>query len=210
MLSYIIRRFFYMIILLWIASIVAFILIQLPPGDYLTIYIHSLRATGQIIGEAEILALEKQYGLDLPLHLQYFKWIWGMLHGDFGRSFEWNTTVSSLLAERLPLTVILSLITISFAYAIAIPIGIYSATHQYSLGDYTFTVVGFAGLATPNFLFALILMFILFKYFGFSVGGLFSPQYLTAPWSIAKFADMLQHLPHIFYICGKERRNQRI
>lgn len=128
------------------------------------------------------------------MYQQYFKWMGRMFKGDFRRSFEWNKPVSELLAERLPLTMIISLLSLAFVYIVAIPIGIYSATHQYSIADYTFTVIGYAGLATPNFLLALILMFLFYRYLGLSVGGLFSPQYLLAPWSWAKFMDMIHHL----------------
>jgi len=202
MLSYLIRRFLYMILILLLVSVVAFIIIQLPPGDYLTSYIIQLEEMGQKVDESQIVSLKKQYGLDLPIYLQYFKWMWKMLHGDLGKSFEWNKPVSELIGERLMLTVIISLFTLIFTYAVAIPIGIYSATHQYSLGDYTFTVIGFAGLATPNFLFALILMFMFYKYFGLSVGGLFSSQYQLAPWSAGKFIDMLKHLPIPIIVIG--------
>jgi len=202
MLFYVIRRFFYMIILLLVASVIAFIIIQLPPGDYLTSYIMQLKASGQTVDELYIASLKRQYGLDLPIYLQYFKWMWGMLHGDFGRSFEWNKPVSDLIAERLPFTVIISLFTLVFTYVVAIPIGIYSATHQYSIADYTFTTIGFAGLATPNFLLALILMFLFYKYFGLSVGGLFSREYIRAAWSLSKFMDMLKHLPIPIIVIG--------
>ena len=203
MLSYVLRRLIYMFIVLAVTSVVAFIIIQLPPGDYLTSYITQLAQSGAYVDEAQIAVLRKQYGLDLPLYAQYFKWMWKMLHGDMGQSFQYNyKPVSELLAERLPLTVVISLFTLVFTYVVAIPIGIYSATHQYSVGDYTFTVVGFAGLATPNFLLALILMFMFYKYFGLSVGGLFSPQYLTAPWSVNKFIDMLAHLPIPIIVIG--------
>ena len=202
MLSYLIRRFLYMILILLLVSVVAFIIIQLPPGDYLTSYIIQLEEMGQKVDESQVVSLKKQYGLDLPIYLQYFKWMWKMLHGDLGKSFEWNKPVSELIGERLMLTVIISLFTLIFTYAVAIPIGIYSATHQYSLGDYTFTVIGFAGLATPNFLFALVLMFMFYKYFGLSVGGLFSSQYQLAPWSVGKFIDMLKHLPIPIIVIG--------
>jgi len=202
MFSYIIRRFIYMIITLVVVSIVAFIIIQLPPGDYLTSIIISLRAGGQEVGEAEIISLKKRYGLDLPMYQQYFKWMWNMFHGDFGKSFQWNKPVIDLIGERLPLTVMISLFALIFTYVVAIPVGIYSATHQYSIGDYAFTVGGFAGLATPNFLFALILMFLFYKYFDLSVGGLFSPQYIIAAWSVDKFVDMLKHLPIPIIVIG--------
>ena len=202
MLSYIIHRSLYMIIILLVVSLVAFIIIQLPPGDYLTTMIINLKARGMIVNEEIIRSLEKQYGLDLPIYTQYFKWVWNMLHGDFGKSFQWNEPVSKLISERLPLTVTISILTMLFVYSVAIPIGIYSATHQYSIGDYTFTIAGFAGLAIPNFLLALVSMFILWKYFGFSAGGLFSPDYQIAPWSLGKIIDMLKHLPIPIIVIG--------
>ena len=202
MLFYIIRRFLFMIILLVMVSIVSFIIIQLPPGDYLTSLVENLRGRGVVVDERQIDLLQKQYGMDLPIYAQYFKWMWNMLHGDFGRSFQWNQPVSELIAKRLPLTITISLLTLLFVYAVSIPIGIYSATHQYSVGDYTFTVAGFAGLAIPNFLLALILMFVFYKYFGLSAGGLFSVEYQIAPWSPAKIIDMLKHLPIPIIVIG--------
>jgi len=181
-LSYIIRRFLYMIVILLVVSVTAFVIIQLPPGDYLTSYIIRIEGQGGKVTEAQAAALRRRYGLDLPIYFQYFKWMWRMLQGDFGKSFEWNKPVKDLIAERLPLTVMISLFTLIFTYAVAIPIGIY--------------------LATPNFLFALVLMVVFFKYFGLSVGGLFSPQYMTAPWSIGKFLDMLKHLPIPIIVIG--------
>ncbi|MBA7538135.1 Inner membrane ABC transporter permease protein YejB [subsurface metagenome] len=191
-----------MVIILAAVSVIAFIVIQLPPGDYVTSYITQLAASGQPVQEEQAVALRKQYGLDLPIYLRYFTWMWNMLHGNFGRSFQWNEPVSKLIGERLALTVTISLFALTFVYVVAIPIGIYSATHQYSVGDYTFTVVGFAGLATPNFVFALILMFFFYKYFGLSIGGLFSPQYIEKAWSTGKFIDMLKHLPIPIIVIG--------
>ena len=202
MLSYIIHRSLYMVIVLLAVSVVAFIVIQLPPGDYLTTLVDELQARGLVVGEEQIRSLEQQYGLDLPLYAQYFKWMWDMLHGDFGRSFEWNRPVSMLIGERLPLTITISLIALVFVYAVSVPIGIYSATHQYSIGDYAFTVAGFAGLAIPNFLLALILMFLFYKYFGLSAGGLFSTDYQLAPWSLGKVVDMIKHLPIPIIVIG--------
>jgi len=203
MLFYIVRRFLYMIIILWVVSIVAFTIIQLPAGDYLSYHIQNLKQRGiTYIEEEELRGLEKRYGLNLPIYAQYGKWAWNMLHGDFGESFLWHKDVSELIGERLMLTVIISILTMLFAYAVAIPIGIYSATHQYSIADYGFTIAGFAGLATPNFLLALILMFIFYKYFGLSVGGLFSPAYQLVPWSLGKVIDMLKHLPIPIIVIG--------
>jgi len=202
MLFYIIRRFLYMLLILLAISAIAFVIIQLPPGDYLSSYVMQLQISGEIVDEAQIVSLRKQYGLDLSIYQQYFMWMSKMWHGDFGRSLDWNQPVSKLVSERLPITVIISLITLIFTYIIAIPVGIYSATHQYSITDYSFTVIGFVGLATPNFLLALILMFLFYKYFGLSVGGLFSPQYMEVAWNLDKFIEMLKHLPIPIIVIG--------
>lgn len=202
MLFYVLRRLLYMVVLLLAVSVVSFFVIQLPPGDYLSIMLSQLDQMGVETTEEMVRALEKRYGLNLPLHLQYLKWMWNVLQGDLGMSFFWNEPVATLLADRLPLTVTLSVLTLAFVYLVAIPIGIYSATHQYSIGDYTFTVFGFAGLATPNFLLALILMYVLLKSFGLSPGGLFSPEYKVAPWSLARVIDLLKHLPLPVLVLG--------
>ncbi len=194
MLFYIARRLLYMVPTLLIISIISFTLIELTPGDYLTSYIASLNQAGETVDEGVIASLRKVYGLDQPIYVRYFVWIKKILQGDFGRSFEWNAPVSKLIGARLPLTVTISLLSLIFVYAVAIPIGIFSATHQYSLADYFFTSSGFLGLATPNFLLALILMFFFYKYFGLSVGGLFSPEFVRAPWSLAKIMDMMKHM----------------
>ena len=202
MASYVLRRLLYMVLVVVLLSVVSFVVIQLPPGDFLTERMAAMLAAGTEMAESEAAALRAQYGLDLPMHRQYLKWVGGFLGGHFGMSFQWNTPVGELIGDRLLLTVLLSATTLLFTYALAIPIGIYSATHQYSPVDYTVTGVGFIGLATPNFLFALILMFLFFKYFGFSVGGLFSPEYLNQPWSAAKFVDLLAHLPIPVIVIG--------
>ena len=194
MTAYLARRCVYMIVSLWIMSILAFIVIQLPPGDWLTHHIQQLQLTGGTGDEALAATLRKQYGLDLPLHRQYLKWVGGFHRGDFGMSFSWQKSVTEVIGERLALTVIISLSTLLLTYIAAIPIGIYSATHQYSFGDYAFTVMGFAGLAIPNFMLALIIMYFLFKYFGLSVGGLFSPEFIDAPWSMARVGNLLTHI----------------
>ena len=199
---YIARRLLYMLVILLVVSVVAFVLIQLPPGDYLTTVIQGLKSRGVQIDAAMIRSLEQYYGLDLPIYTQYLRWMWNMLHGDLGRSFQWNKPVSALIAERLPLTVAISLLTLLFVYVVAVPIGIHSATHQYSFMDYSFTVFGFAGLAIPNFLLALILLFLAYKYFGLSAGGLFSVEYQTQPWSLGKVIDMLKHLPIPIIVIG--------
>ena len=200
--SYLIRRLIYMVILLLVLSIFVFIIIQLPPGDYLSFLIESMRESGVLMEVEQMRALEQHYGLDLPVYLQYFKWMFNLLQGDMGRSFQWNEPGTKLIGERLALTVSITLLTLVLTYLIAIPIGIYSATHQYSVTDYGFTIFGFVGLATPNFLLALILMFIFYKYLGWSVGGLFSPQYQLAPWGFAKIVDLLKHLPIPLIVIG--------
>lgn len=195
MASYIARRVLYMIPTLFLISVVSFVIIQLPPGDFLTTYAAGLAAQGETIDPATLAALRQRYGLGEPFHVQYWRWISGIvLRGDFGQSFEWNRPVADLIWNRLGLTVLLSVATLVFVWAVALPIGIYSALRKYSLGDYIATFVGFIGLATPNFLLALILMYIGFAYFGQSVGGLFSPAYLDQPWSWAKIVDLLAHL----------------
>ncbi|MCD6318495.1 ABC transporter permease, partial [Candidatus Aerophobetes bacterium] len=179
-----------------------FIIIQLPPGDFVTSLVAQYEASGHIVYQEQVAALRRQYGLDRPMYEQFFRWFWKLLHGDLGWSFGENRPVSELIAERLPATLLVSFFTLIFTYIVAIPIGIYSAIHQYSVGDYIFTVIGFAGLATPNFLFALILMFLFNKYFGLSIGGLFSPQYVIADWSIDRFVDLLKHLPIPIIVIG--------
>ena len=202
MLDYIAHRGLFTILLLVLVSVVSFVIIQLPPGDYLSTYIMALQEQGADVSEAQIETLRAHYGLGLPIYVQYFKWIGGVLRGNFGVSFEWNAPVASLIGERLALTLTIAMATLVFTYVLAIPIGIYSATHQYSAGDYAFTTVGFIGLATPNFLLALILMFLFFKYLGLSVGGLFSPEYLGEPWSAGKVFDLLGHLPIPIIVVG--------
>jgi len=192
-----------MIIILFLLSVVAFIIIQLPPGDYVTAYVAELEAMrGQRLGEEEIIALRKVYGVDQPMYVQYSKWLWKLSHGNFGMSRELQRPVIDLIAERLPLTVMICILATIFTYAVGMPIGIYSAIRQYSIGDYFSTVFGFIGLAIPNFLLALILMFLFYKYFGFSIGGLFSLQYMDASWSMGKFIDMLKHLPIPVIVIG--------
>lgn len=195
MLRYISRRFVQLAILLWIVSILTFIIIQLPPGDFVTRRMMQLRMSGAEVGEAEVQRLYSVYGLDKPLYVQYFKWIWNIVrYGDLGFSFGFNEPVREVIGDRILLTMVISFFTIMFVYLVGIPIGIYSATHQYSLSDYGFTFVGFIGLAIPNFLLALILMYVLFIKFGASVTGLFSPEYALLPWSLARVWDMLKHL----------------
>ncbi len=194
MLQYVIRRLMLFIPTLLVVSMVVFVIIQLPPGDYLTTYITNLALQGQQMHEDAIETLKRQYGLDQPMYMQYIRWLWKMLHGDFGMSLEYNRPVSSLLWERLLLTVVLSASTIIFVWSLAIPIGIYSATHQYTIFDYLLTFFSFIGVATPEFMLALVLMWVAFSSFGLSVGGLFSPDFVEAPWSLARVWDLIKHL----------------
>ena len=202
MANYIVRRIVYMVLLLLVLSFVSFIIIQLPPGDYLSTMVDNMRNRGVTVNEEQILALKTRYGLDQPLMLQYLKWLGNLLQGDMGRSFQWNEEVTTLIAQRLALTVTISFASLILVYVVAVPIGIYSATHQYSFGDYTFTVLGFIGLAVPNFLLALILMYLAFSTLGWSVGGLFSREYVLEPWSIGKVIDLLKHLPIPLVVIG--------
>ena len=194
MLTYILRRFLIMIPILIAISIFSFIIIKLPPGDYLTSYIQQMKISGQEVDESIIKSLERRYGLNQPGHIQYLKWVSGFFKGDFGMSFQWNEPVLTLIKERIGFTVIIASLTILFQWGFAIPIGILSAIRQYSFVDYFFTFVGFIGLSIPNFLLALILMFFGFKYFGANLSGLFSSKYMGVAWNIEKFIDMLKHL----------------
>jgi peptide/nickel transport system permease protein len=194
MLQFIAHRLIIAALTLFVVSILSFVIIQLPPGDYLSSYIARLQAQGDPGAKEQGDALRVEYGLDRPLHVQYLKWIGNVMRGDFGMSFEWGRPVSELVGERLFLTIIVASSAMLFTWAIAVPIGIYSAVRQRSLGDYTFTFVGFLGLAIPDFLLALLLMFGCYSWFGINVSGLFSPEYIDAPWSWARVADLLKHL----------------
>ncbi len=193
--KYIAKRLALMLVSVIVTSFISFVIIELPPGDYLSLYIKQLELRGEKVDEARIETLKVQYGYGQPFMVRYGKWITGILfRGDFGRSFQWKESVSVLVLSRLPYTILLSVCTIFFTYLISIPIGIYSSTHQYSAGDYLTSVFGFIGLAVPSFLLALFLMYSLYIYFGVPAGGLFSDQFRDAPWSLAKAWDLLQHL----------------
>ncbi len=194
MLQFIIRRSLVALVTIWVISIVSFAIIQLPPGDFLTTYAANLAAMGERVPEQQLVAIRERYGLGQPIIVQYLKWMRGVLQGDFGRSLEWGVPVSTMLWDRMGLTVLVGLSSVLFVWSFAIPIGVYSAIRQYSLGDYFFTFIGLLGLATPNFLLALVLMWIGFAWFGQNVGGLFSPEYSNAPWSVGKVIDLLKHL----------------
>ena len=195
MLRFIANRIAILIPLLLLISLISFILIQLPPGDFLTTLIETLRASGTELADDEIARLTRQYGLDRPLHSQYLLWISNIiLHGDLGWSFNWNRPVSEVIGARVWFTVVITMLSVLFIWVVSIPIGIYSATHQYSIGDYFFTFLGFIGIATPGFLLALLVVWTLCSQFGFNVSGLHSSEYLGAAWSWAKFVDLLAHL----------------
>ena len=183
-----------MIPTLFAISIITFVIIHLPPGDYLSTYIAELQSQGENVDIAKIEALRAQYGLDKSMVEQYCFWVLGLLQGDLGFSFEYQLPVSEVVGDRLLLTLILNFTTIIFIWLVSFPIGIYSATHQYSWGDYGLTFVGFIGLATPNFLLALILLYFANVWFGTSIGGLMDPIYIDQPWSTAKFLSVLEHL----------------
>ncbi|MBX3010049.1 MAG: ABC transporter permease [Caldilineaceae bacterium] len=194
MLIYVIKRLLLMIPTLAIISVISFWVINLPPGNYVDAFMAQMAGQGQIPDIETRQQLEALYGVNQPLYVQYYKWITRALRGDFGQSFEWRRPVVELLGDRMWRTIAISLVTIVFVYLVAIPIGIFSALYKYSLWDYLLTFIGFIGLSIPNFSLALIMLYIGFEYFNMSVGGLFSPAYENAPWSIAKFLDLLAHL----------------
>jgi len=187
------RRIAITIPLIVLLSIVTFIIIQLPPGDYLTIYIQALEATGQQVRQDEIDRLRTQYGLDQPIYKQYLIWMRGIFRGDFGRSFYWQQPVREVVAERLPMTLVISFASLVVVYIIAIPIAVLSAVYQYSIFDYVATLVGFMGLAVPAFFLALVVSWLAYLATGNMVTSLFSLEYRDAAWSFAKLIDLLKH-----------------
>lgn len=203
MISYIIRRFIAGLITIWAATIISFIVIQLPPGDFVTSYIANLQSTGTVLSQAEADALRQQYGLDRPIYIQYAKWMGLMLQGNFGMAMEYNRPVREVIGDRMTITIIVSLAAVFFIWIVSLPIGIYSAVRQYSIGDYFFTFLGFIGIAVPNFMLALILLYVSFKYFNAqNIGGLFSPDMGLQPWGWPKIWDMIKHLPVPAIIIG--------
>ncbi len=192
---FILRRVLWMIPSLVAVSFLAFFLIQLPPGDYVTTYVATLAASNEIVDQRTAAELRERFGLDQPFIVQYWLWISGVvLRGDFGLSFEWQQPVSGLIWERMGLTLLLTTSTLLVTWAIALPVGVLSAVRQYSVADYLFTFIAFLGLAIPSFLLALVLMYVAVVHLGQDVSGLFSEQYQTAPWSLAKVQDLLMHL----------------
>ena len=182
------------VLMLLAVSVVAFIIVNLPPGDFADAFAASKISSGETVTAAELEAIRDRYGLNDPAILQYFDWLSGMLRGDFGHSWSYSRPVVEVISERLPMTIVIAMGTLLFTYVMAIPLGIYSAIRQYSVADYSFTIIGYIGLATPNFLLALILLYTANSWFGVSVGGLFSLEYQDAPWSWARMKDFLAHL----------------
>ena len=195
MLGFILKRVLYMVPTLFGMSVVSFFIIQLPPGDFLTSLISAIADSGQSLDSATVAKLTAQYGLDQPFYVQYWWWISGILfRGDFGWSFDWGQPVSRLIWDRMGITLFVSVLSLILIWAVALPIGIYSAVKRYSIGDHIFTLLGFVGLAIPTFIMALVLMYVSYKFLGQNVGGLFSPEYQDAPWSLAKVWDLCLHL----------------
>lgn len=194
MLSYLVRRIMIMIPTLLAISFIVFAIIQLPPGDYLETYVAELQAQGEAVDPQKIEFLRQQYGLDRPFLEQYAVWVIGLLQGDYGYSFEYQLPVSEVVGDRVYLSMLVSFSTIIFTWVVAFPIGVYSAVRQYSVGDYVASFIGFLGLATPNFLLALILLYLANTYFGTQIGGLMDDQYIDQPWSFGKVVSVLEHL----------------
>ena len=180
--------------MIFLMSVVAFAIIQAPPGDFLSDYIARLESQGTIVGQSEVDSLKARYGLDRPVYVQYLKWVWGFVQWDLGLSLEFQEPVSDLVNPRLLLTVVLGLLTVLFTWTMAIPIGIFSAVKQYSVIDYVFTFLSYLGVGTPNFLLALVIMWLLLSHFGILVTGLFSQEYVDVPWSFGRVVDLMKHI----------------
>ena len=195
MISFVMRRLLLGVVTIWLISIASFAIIQLPPGDFVDAYIASLASSGSSVSAEEANALRKLYGLGQPIYVQYGKWMARIIVGDFGESMEWRRPVTEVIGDRIWLTLLLSCAALIITWGLALPIGIFSAVRQYSIADYIFTLIGFIGIAVPNFLLALIIMYTAFRMFGMSVGGLFSAEFALEPWSWAKVWDLMWHLP---------------
>jgi peptide/nickel transport system permease protein len=202
MVAFLVRRLLLALFTVWAVSVLSFVIIQLPPGDYVTSYIAAQSSSGSVVSEEEAQNLRKLYGLDQPEYVQYFRWVVQVVQGNFGQSMEWRRPVSEVIGDRLGLTMVVSIGALVFTWLLALPIGIYSAVRQYSVGDYIVTFIGFIGLAVPSFMIALLILYFGFKYFNLNVGGLFSTEYAQAPWSPGKVWDLLQHLPIPALILG--------
>jgi len=202
MLAYLARRLLLAILTIWAISVLSFVIIQLPPGDYITSYIAQMSASGGFVSEQEAEALRQEYGLDKPVWVQYLRWMKQVVQGRFGMALEWKRPVSEVIGDRLWLTMAVSVAAILLTWVLALPIGIYSAVRQYSAADYAFTLVGFIGLAVPSFMLALVLMYFGFTLFNLNIGGLFSDEFAEAPWTLAKAWDLAKHLPLPALILG--------
>ena len=207
MLQYLIRRFVLALITIWAISVISFIVIQLPPGDFVTTYIETQAGgpamMGTPAGQVIEKALRAEYGLDRPIFVQYARWAWKFVRGDFGISLEYKRPVREIVGERLLMTVILATTTALLAWGLSIPVGIYSALRRYNWEDYTVTFIGFMGLATPDFLLALLLLWFSFRLFpDHSIGGLFSPEYRVHPWTVGRVVDLLSHLWIAAFVVG--------
>lgn len=202
MLAFVLRRSILALVTIWAISVLSFVIIQLPPGDYVSAYIAAQASSGSYVSEQQAAQLRQEYGLDQPVYVQYWLWIERVLQGDFGMSLQWHRSVADVIGDRLTLTMVVSVFALLVTWVLALPIGIYSAVRQYSLGDYLSTFLGFIGLAVPNFMLALVLMYFGFVFFGSNIGGLFSPQFVDAPWSLARVWDMILHLPLPALILG--------
>ncbi len=194
MTRYILQRLALLPLLMLVYSFVIFAIIQAPPGDFLTAYVATLASSGSSLSAEQVAALRAQYGLDQPFFIQYLLWLQHLMHGDFGLSLEYQRPNAELIGDVLGLTLALALFSFVLTWVLAIPAGIYSATHPRSIGDHVLTIVNYVGVATPNFMLALVLMWVAFAYFDISVTGLFSPDYVDKPWSIGKFIDLLEHI----------------
>ena len=210
MLAYIGRRALLAVFTVWAISMLSFAIIQLPPGDYVSSYIAQMASMGSVVTDEEAQNLRIQYGLGQPIYVQYLKWMKLVVQGNFGMSMEWRRPVTEVIGDRLWLTVVVSVAALFLTWVLALPIGIYSAVRQYSVGDYVATFIGFIGLAVPNFLLALVILYFGFVLFNANVGGLFTPELQDAPWSQAKVWDLLKHLPVPALILGLAGTAQQI
>jgi peptide/nickel transport system permease protein len=210
MLAYIGRRFVLAIFTVWAISVLSFVIIQLPPGDYVSSYIAQMASMGSVVSDEEAQALRIQYGLGQPIYVQYIKWMKQVVVGNFGMSMEWKRPVTEVIGARLWMTVLISVSALILTWVLALPIGIYSAVRQYSVGDYLATFIGFIGLAVPNFLLALVILYFGFVLFNAHIGGLFSPELQDAEWSAAKVWDLAKHLPIPALILGLAGTAQQI
>lgn len=195
MIAFVTRRLLLGLVTIWLISVLSFAIIQLPPGDFVDAYVAQLASSGSTVSAEEAAAMRKLYGLGQPAYVQYGKWIVRVVQGDFGESMEWRRPVAEVIGDRIWLTLLLSFSALILTWGLALPIGIYSAVNQYSVGDYLITLLGFIGIAVPNFLLALIILYFSFTLLDANVGGLFSSEFLLAPWSLAKAWDLAKHLP---------------